>query len=139
MRGWILLLICCLAGEAAATRIYHKTLEQVLSRDQQIIKARVVSSRVEIEPNVLRVVVEVEQLEGVQLSIEAPHQFVHQFSTELERGGVRVSPIREGSGIEPDLEAGQTYLFILDPSGQWLIRAEPAASEERLRAALKKL
>lgn len=139
MRGWILLLICVLAGEAAATRVYHKTLEEVLSREQQILKARVVSSKVEIEPNLLRVVVEVEQVEGVQLNIDPPHRFVHQFSTQLERDGVRVSPIREGSGIEQNLEAGKTYFFILDPSGQWLIRAEPHESEERLRQALKKL
>lgn len=139
MRGWILLLICCLAGEAAATRVYHKTLEEVLSREQQIVKARVVSSKVEIEPNLLRVIVDVDQVQPVQLSIDAPRQFVHQFSTDLERDGVRVSPIREGSGIEQNLEAGKSYFFILDPSGQWLIRVEPAASEERLRAALKKL
>ncbi|MCA9795821.1 MAG: hypothetical protein KC910_28635, partial [Candidatus Eremiobacteraeota bacterium] len=90
MRGWILLLICVLAGEAAATRVYHKTLEEVLRREQQILKARVVSSKVEIEPNLLRVVVEVQQVEGVQLNIDPPRQFVHQFSTQLERDGVRV-------------------------------------------------
>jgi hypothetical protein len=129
------------AGEAAATRIYHKSLEEILALGTPVVRATVVSSRVDIEPNQLSVQVEIDRVRRLRGSVGQAGTVVHKFSTMLERTGpdgqtVRVSPIRDGSGLERELQPGIDYFLILDASGQYLIRAEDLEAEPRIREAL---
>ena len=127
--------------EASATRVYHKQLSDVVRPERPVVVARVVSSQVEILPNLLRITVVVEDLQAIHLQATSS-EFEHSFSTQLERTRadgtvVRVSPIREGSGIEQNLEAGKSYLFILAPDGKTLIRVERMENRERVETLLK--
>lgn len=68
-------------------------------------------------------------------------ELTHVYSMLLERkmpdGSVkRVSPLRDGSGLETDLRVGEEYFFILDESTDGLLRAEPLKSESEIRANL---
>ena len=130
-----------LSGEVAATRVFHRDLEEILALGFPVVQARVVSSREEIEPSQLTVYVEIDQIRPWRGTVEVPGTVVHRFSTMLERQGpngevMRVSPIRDGSGIERELQAGKEYFLVLDASGQYLIRAENLSSEARIRAVL---
>jgi len=128
------------AGEVAATRIFHKPLEQVLTDQTPVILAQVNHCQVEILPNVLRVSIGLRSVRVVHLRGPACDPLIHQFSTQLERTSngstVRVSPIREGSGLEQRLEVGQSYYFLLDASGQFVLRAEPESAGQAIRQIL---
>jgi hypothetical protein len=112
-----------------ASQVHHKKLAEVLRPDRPVVSARVVRSEVEIQPNVLLVRVEVDAVEPVYLQPPESRVWVHSFSTLLTRTAadgrdVRVSPIREGSGIEQNLEVGERYLFVLEADGEVLVRVE---------------
>ena len=137
-----LLLLCLWTAGAAATRVHHRSLEEVLTPQVQVVSARVASSQVSIEPDLLRITVAIDRVEPLRLSTPPPQQVEHSFSTRLERrdgqgNTVRVSPVRDGSGWEHRLEVGQRYLMLLDLSGKRFIRVEPLASEPRVREILK--
>ena len=136
-----LALILLLSLEAAATQIFHRTLEDVLAMGTPVIRARVQASRESIGPSEVRVEVEIDSVQILRGSVDPAKSLVHSFSTLLERTGpdgqvVRVSPIRDGSGIERELKAGEEYFLILDASGTVLIRAEALSREAELRQAL---
>lgn len=130
-------LVVLITGPSMASLVKHRTLEQVLTSDVQVVQAQVVSSRLEIEPNQLVVTVEVQDVVSMRTHKPVGRQFVHQYSTVLERSGQRISPIRDGTGLEQRLESGQTYLMLLDSSGEWLLRVEPLCSKEQVTTILK--
>ena len=142
MPRWLLILLFILGGEAAATRVFHQRLDQVLCRDTPVIRARLTATRVEIEPNLLRVPMEVTELEVVNGLAPPGNHLLYQFSTMLERQvdgkTVRVSPIRDGSGIEQQLQVNQYYYFLLDSSRAYVIRVEPDSSGDTIRKLLEK-
>ena len=114
-----------------ASQVHHKELTEVLTPDRPVVSARVVRSEVEIQPNVLLVRVEVDEVEPVYLQPPESRVWVHSFSTLLNRTSadgrdVRVSPIREGSG--------ERYLFVLEADGEELVRVEKM---ERLGEVLR--
>ena len=83
---------------------------------------------------------EVETLDGAS-GLEVKH-LTHSYSTLIERpdgrGGVfRVSPLRQGSGIETELSPGDKYLFVLGEDATTFLRAEPLSSESKVRALLE--
>ena len=75
---------------------------------------------------------EVEVLRGASPASE----LMHSFSTMLERDGMRVSPIRDGSGLETSLQTGAHYYFLLDPSGHFILRVEAEAAGPEIRRLL---
>lgn len=112
-----------------ASQVHHKKLAEVLTPNRPVVSARVVRSEVEIRPNVLLVHVEVDEVEPVYLQSPESRVWVHSFSTLLNRKTadgreIRVSPIREGSGMEQNLEVGERYLFVLEADGGELVRVE---------------
>ena len=124
-----------------ASRVYHKELSEVLTPDRPLVTARVVRSEVEIRPNVLLVRVEVDEVAPVYLQAPENRVWVHSFSTLLNRNSadgreVRVSPIREGSGLEQNLELGERYLFVLGANGEELVRVEKLERLEEVRGLL---
>ena len=136
-----LALILLLSLEAAATQIFYRSLKDVLAVGTPVIRARVLASRESIAPSEVRVEVEIDSVQILRGPVDPAKSVVHSFSTLLERTGpdgqiMRVSPIRDGSGIERELQAGQEYFFILDVSGTVLIRAEALSSEAELQQAL---
>lgn len=136
-RVFLLFFFLSAVWPAAATRVTYQTLSEMLRPEYQIIKARVDSSSVEIEPNLLRVVVQVSQIVPVRSTSIPPCRLEHEFSTLIEREGVRVSPLRTGSGIERNLDRGAFYFFILGADGRSLLRVEPESSEAALRDAIR--
>lgn len=128
------------SGEVAATRVFHQRLEEVLTAQTPVILARVRSCQVDIQPQELRVVIALDEVQVIHLRGPAGPEVVYAFSTEVERqvdgGTVRVSPLREGSGIEQRLQAGLTYYFLLDSSGQFVRRVEPESSGPAIRSLL---
>lgn len=139
-RRLLFVLFLLLTIGATAVQVFHRKLSEVVTSNTPIIKARVVSSAVEILPNSLVVRVRVERVEPIFLSPPESREFAYTHSTTITRSNaagetVRVSPIRRGSGLEQNLEAGETYLFILasDPQGE-LIRVEPTSSLEEIQA-----
>lgn len=139
--SWFFYLFFVLGGEVAATPIFHEPLEQVLTAQTPVIFARVSQCQVDILPNRLRVSVGLDSVRVVHLRGPACDPLIHQFSTRLERTSngrtVRVSPIRQGSGLEQRLEVGQSYYFLLDASGQFLLRAEPETARQAILQILQ--
>lgn len=124
-----------------ASRVYHKELSEVLAPERPVVTARVVRSEVEIRPDELLVHVEVDDVEPVYLEVPQSRVWVHSFSTLLNRTSadgreVRVSPIREGSGLEQNLEVGERYLFVLGADGEELVRVEKLERLEEVRRLL---
>jgi hypothetical protein len=139
-KGGLLLAFFLFTG-SLATQVYHKKLSEVLTSDRPVVSARVVRSEVEILPNELQVRVTVEDVRPVFLEPPAGRLWIHSFSTMLERTRpdgtkIRVSPIREGSGIEQNLEVGVRYLFVLGPEGERLVRVVPLSRESEVRRIL---
>lgn len=136
--GFLLLLL--LGGEAVATRVFHQRLEEVLNPQTPVIRARVAGSQVLVEPTLLRVVIEVAAVEVVNGEPPSGNRLTHQFSTQLERTvdgkTVRVSPIRQGSGLEQRLAEGESYYFLLDSRREWVLRVEPDSSGPQIRQLL---
>ena len=129
---------------AVASQVHHKELAEVLTPDRPVVSARVVRSEVEIQPNVLLVRVEVDEVEPVYLQPPESRVWVHSFSTLLNRTSadgrdVRVSPIREGSGMEQNLEVGERYLFVLEADGEELVRVEKMERLGEVRGLLSQL
>lgn len=137
---WPALLLLFLAGEAIATRVFHQRLEEVLTPQTPVIRARLRQSQVVVEPGVLRVLMDVEEVELINGQAPVQARMTHQFSTQLERTvngrTVMVSPIRQGSGIEQQLKDGETYYFLLDSSREWVLRVEPDSSGPEIRKLL---
>ncbi len=137
-------LVCLLfVGEAVASIIYHQDLSVVLARETPVVRGVVRTVSVEPDVNEMRVTVRIDVLEVLRGSCGEQATLVHSFSTLLERRGadgrvVRVSPIREGSGIETQLQMGQPYFFVLDESGTGFLRAESMPSEAEIRELLIK-
>ena len=131
-------------GVAVASHVYHKELAEVLTPDRPVVTARVVRREVEIQPNVLLVRVEVDEVEPVYLRPPESRVWVHSFSTLLTRTSadgrdVRVSPIREGSGMEQNLEVGERYLFVLGADGEKLVRVEKLERLGEVRGCLSEV
>ena len=137
----LLLLLSLFTLEAPATIIYHRKLHQVINGNRPIVMATVVSSQTQILANELRVTVKAEHIGLVFLSAPAGSVYVHSFRTDLERRGpdgskVRLSPIRDGSGLEQNLVPGERYLFIFSEDKKRLIRVEPASKIKEVRKLL---
>lgn len=132
--GFFLFLV---VTESMASIVRFRTLEEVLTPDIQVIQAEIVASALEIEPNQLTVTVEVANITPLRVHGELGQTFVHRYSTILEREGKRVSPIRSGSGLEQRLEKGESYILLLDSSGESLIRVEALTSKAKVETILK--
>lgn len=79
-----------------------------------------------------------------RLLLDPPEQttWEHSFSTMLVREQpdgteLRVSPIRDGSGLEQNLETNKRYIFILEPDGQRLVRVENFDKMDKIRELLQ--
>ena len=133
---WLLLsVVTCMAAQ-----VFHKDLIDVLQPDRPVVKATVVRSDVEILPNILQVRVEVKDVEPLYLQAPDSSVWVHSYSTLLNRQTpdgrpMRVSPLREGSGLERNLVVGERYLFILGVDGE-LVRVEGLGSEAVVKKTL---
>ena len=137
----IFLLCLLLVGEAFATVIFHQKLETVLSRGTPVVRGRVTAIALERDTSSMTVKVGVERTAVLRGECPERIELTHSYSTLLERtmpdGSMRrVSPLREGSGIETDLQVDVEYFFILDESKEGFLRAEPLESGARIRAAL---
>lgn len=122
-----LLLSLLLFSEVIASRVFFRPLAEVLTPQVGLAEARLAHLRVEQPPGSYQVFC---QLEEVRL-LRGPKpqgELLHSFSTNLERDGMRISPIRDGSGLETNLQIGQRYYFVLDSSGQFILRVEPLSS-----------
>lgn len=143
-RPWLLLTLLIVSVlEANATLVYHKKLQEVVKPNRPIFLATLVRTDTKILPNKLQVVVQVDKVELVYLGTPEASVFTHNFRTDLERrrldGSItRVSPIREGSGLEQSLVPGQRYLFILSEDHKDLIRVEPQGKLDEVRRILAK-
>jgi hypothetical protein len=136
-----LLLAFLLCTGSLASRVHYKELSEVLTSERPVVEACVVRSEVEILPNELQVRVEVEDVKSIYLEPPSGRVWTHSFSTMLDRTGsdgskVRVSPIRDGSGIEQNLEVQKRYLFVLEPGGERLVRVMPLSQETEVRRIL---
>ena len=129
------LLILWLSLEVAATQIFHRPLQQVLTPQTGVVHARLAHQRIERPAGSYQLYC---QLREIQVLRGAPpaREVEHSYSTVLEFGGVRRSPIRDGSGLEGELREGEQYFFLLDPSGRTLIRVEPESSREQIQQLL---
>lgn len=134
MRNLLFCLIL-LTWEVAATRIFYRPLAEVLTPEKGVVYARLAHLRVEHPVGSYQAFCKLDQVEVLRGPVPAA-EVLHTFSTLLEREGKRVSPIREGSGLETSLAEGQRYYFLLDPSGQFAVRVEPEASGEQIRKLL---
>ncbi|MBX3166648.1 MAG: hypothetical protein KF760_04520 [Candidatus Eremiobacteraeota bacterium] len=134
MRKFLLLLIL-LTWEVAATRIFFRPLGEVLTPEIGVVHARLAQVRVEHPHGSYQVFCTLDEVEVLRGPRPA-RQVLHSFSTRLERNGMRVSPIRDGSGLETSLSEGQSYYFLLDPSGQLAVRIEPESSEQEIKKLL---
>ncbi len=135
-------LILCLAAEAVASVIIHQKLEQVLSLGTPVVRARVLSTRVERWANSVTVSVHLVGARALRGSCPETMEVSYSYSTLLERPGpygelIRVSPIRPGSGLETELVEGEEYFFVLEEDDRFFLRAEPLESETRIRVALE--
>jgi hypothetical protein len=131
----LLLLSLLMTLEVAATRIFYRPLEQVLTPDVGVVYARLAHLSTHHASSSYQVncrLKEIQILRGARPAAEV----VHSFSTLLEHQGVRRSPLRDGSGLETDLREGTHYYFLLDSTGQNLIRVEPESSKERIHLLL---
>ncbi len=127
--------------QAFATQVFFRSLEEILALGTPVVQARVVSFHETVAPGEVRILVEMDIVRSLRGEESGHRTVVHSFSTVLERPGpdgqkVRVSPIRDGSGLERSLQVGQEYFLILDDSGTTMIRAEPLSSEPKLHEAL---
>ena len=134
MRKFLLILMLTL--EVAATRIFFRPLGQVLSPETGVVYARLAHLRVEQTPSSYQVYCVLDQVEILRGQAPAG-EILHSFSTNLERHGMRVSPIRDGSGLETCLVEGQCYFFLLDRSGRVLIRVEPEDAAQQIQQILE--
>jgi hypothetical protein len=128
-------------GGALASRVYHSELSEVIRSERPVISAVVRKSEVHILPNRLEVSIHVDLVEPVFLQPPTASELTYSFSTMLDRvqpdgTTIRVSPIRDGSGIEQNLEVGHRYLFILEPKSTTVIRAERMSSLAEIRSLL---
>ena len=135
-------LVFALATEAVASVIIHQKLEQVLSLGTPVVRARVLSTRVERWANSLTVSVRLGQVRALRGTCPEEVELSYSYSTLLERAGpngekIRVSPIRSGSGLETEIVEGEEYFFVLEEDDRFFLRAESLESESRIRAALE--
>jgi hypothetical protein len=131
------LLLILLTWEVAATRIFYRPLAAVLTAETGVLHARLAHVRVEQPSGSYQVFCTLDQVQILRGQPPA-QEVLYSFSTNLERNGVRVSPMRDGSGIETSLAEGQTYYFLLDPSGQFAVRIEPESSGEQIKQLLNR-
>ena len=131
-----ILLILLLTLEVAATRIFFRPLAEVLTPQTGVVHARLAHLRVEQPSGAYEVYCKLEEVEVLRGASPAP-EIMHSFSTNLERHGMRVSPIRDGSGLETSLAEGQPYFFLLDSTGQFLIRVEADSAAPQIRQLLQ--
>lgn len=136
-----LTLILFLSVAVGATQIFYRPLEQVLTKDTPVILARVQGRKIETSESTLSVKVEISEIRPVHLEVPLTSMLTYSHSLLLERKvngqTVRLSPIRDGSGIETRLETGQSYYFLLDAKGDIILRAELESSGPAIRAILQ--
>lgn len=132
----LLVFLILLAWEVAASRIFYRPLKEVLTPETGVVHARLAHLRVEQPPGSYQVFCTVDEIEVLRGPRPGP-ELLYSFSTNLERNGMRVSPIRDGSGLETSLVEGQRYYFLLDPSGQFAVRVEPEAAGDEIRQILR--
>lgn len=133
MRKPLILLLLTL--QAAATRIYHRPLEQVLTPEVGVVQARLAHVRTQQTAGTYHIYC---RLQNPQILRGAPPatEIEHSFSTLLQTGNTRRSPIRDGSGLETNLQENTPYYFLLDPTGHTLIRVEPETSRAKIETLL---
>ena len=105
------------------------------------MRARVTALSIERDSSWTTVKVSLKRLAVLRGGCAETLELTHSYSMLLERkmpdGSVkRVSPLRDGSGLETDLRVGEEYFFILDDSTDAFLRAEPLKSESEIRANL---
>jgi len=132
-----LLLILLLTLEVAATRVFFRPLGDVLNPEMGVVHARLAHLRVEQPSGSYQVYCKLDEIEVLRGPAPAP-EIMHSFSTNLERNGMRVSPIRDGSGLETSLAEGQRYFFLLDSTGQFLIRVEAESAAPQIQQLLER-
>jgi len=132
-----LLLALLLAGEASASRVFFRKLEEVLTPATPVVVARLATRRVERPPGQYQVFLTLSDVESLNGALPEPGELLHSFSTDMERNGMRISPIRDGSGLETSLQVGQRYCFLLDSSRRFVVRVEPAEAAGRIRKLLQ--
>lgn len=136
MKPWrVALLTLALLGEVVATRVFFRPLAEVMTPETGVVWARLAHCRSHQTPSEYQVFCKLEEVEILRGSSPAP-ELLHSFSTMLERQGVRVSPIRDGSGLETSLQTGTRYYFLLDPTAQYIVRVESEAAAAEIHRIL---
>jgi len=129
------LLILALLGEVAATRVFFRPLAEVMTPQTGVVWARLAHCRTHQTASEYQVFCKLEDIEVLR-GVPPAAEVMHSFSTMLERDGVRVSPIRDGSGLETSLQTGTRYYFLLDSSAQFVVRVEGEAAGPEIRRLL---
>lgn len=129
------LLTLALIGEVAATRVFFQPLAEVMTPQTGVVWALLAHCRAHQTASEYQVFCKLEDIEVLRGTPPAP-ELMHSFSTMLERDGLRVSPIRDGSGLETSLQTGTRYYFLLDSSGQFIVRVEAEAAGPEIRRLL---
>lgn len=133
-RGWCLFGVLLLfALEAAASRVFYKSLNEVLPHARNIVVARV--DRVSLDNPVRYEVTPLRVLLG---SPSARYDYVFPAIERKQPDGsvLRISPILDGSGQERNVKAGELWIF-LSSLPEHAIRVEPLASEGAIADWLK--
>ena len=137
-----LVAVLATASQIPASIVRYRSLEQVLTPDMPVVKARVEATRREFPAGSCQVTCKLADAEVLRGPAPRGQEVVHSYSTLVERriGDkiIRVSPIRDGSGLETELQVGETYIFLLDATAQCFIRAEPLTAEAKIREILAK-
>ena len=131
----VALLTLALLGEVAASRVFFRPLAEVLTPQTGVVWARLAHCRTHQSTSEYQVFCKLEDVEVLRGGPPAP-EIMHSFSTMLERDGMRVSPIRDGSGLETSLQTGARYYFLLDSSAQFVVRVEAEAAGPEIRRIL---
>ena len=131
----IALLSLALFGEVAASRVFFRPLAEVMTPQTGVVWARLAHCRTHQGASEYQVFCKLEEVKVLRGAPPAP-ELLHSFSTIVERDGMRVSPIRDGSGLEMSLQTGTRYYFLLDSSGKFLVRVEAEAAGPEIRRLL---
>ena len=124
-----------LLGEVTASRVFFRPLAEVLTPETGVVLARLAHCRTHQTASDYQVFCRLEEVEVLRGSPPSGEP-MHSFSTMLERDGMRVSPIRDGSGLETSLQTGNRYYFLLDSTGQFIVRVEAEAAGPEIRRLL---
>lgn len=130
------------ASQIPASVIHYRSLDQVLTPHTPVVKARVEATRREFPAGSCQVICKLAEVEVLRGPAPRDQEIVHSYSTLVERRigdkTIRMSPIRDGSGLETDLQPGQAYFFLLDTTAEHFVRVEPLTAESKIREIIAK-